>query len=320
MKPFIQVIFFIFISIHSSSQPDTIIIYLNDKEMPCPEASATKYAVQHKESAHWKKIVFTLADDKPIWAAYFSDELCTQFDGLYSLFSKNNKAIVTGRYINNKKECIWRGFSDKGILIDSAYYYNGYKHGLSLTWYEDGSPRDSLFFEDDGNGTGKGYYSDGRLREEGSFEKGKKNGVWTYYNYKNGKKCQEVSYRSDSAVSYTCYDEKGNVQTKNCYYEKEATFKGGDQGWIDYLLSKLRSAKYPDAYFRGEIFGVVYVRFTVSKDGKLTDIEIENSIDPELDEIALKIIMESPRWEPAVQFNQYVKAYRKQPITFSKAE
>ncbi|MEI9910864.1 MAG: energy transducer TonB [Bacteroidota bacterium] len=58
----------------------------------------------------------------------------------------------------------------------------------------------------------------------------------------------------------------------------------------------------------------------IDTDGKVSDVKNFNSIDPELDETAKTIIRQSPRWEPAVQYNRNVKAYRKQPITFAKAE
>lgn len=258
-------------------------------------------------------------DDKPIWGGYFSDLACTIFDGPYSKFNKKNKPIVTGRYLNNKKVGVWRGFSDDGQLIDSANYKNGFIDGIALTWYADGSIKDSLIFENDGIGIGKGFWPDGKLKDLGNFISGKKSGQWTYY-HMNGLKCQEVNYLADSVLSFTCFDEKGNLQSKNCYYEKEANYKGGDKAWINYLGEKLRITKLPEAYHQGKIYGTVYIQFVVSPEGNITDTKVLISIDPELDEIALRIIRISPRWEPAVQYNRNVKAYRRQPITFLKVE
>lgn len=47
---------------------------------------------------------------------------------------------------------------------------------------------------------------------------------------------------------------------------------------------------------------------------------IVKSVNKELDAIATRIIRQSPKWEPAIQYNRKVKAYRLQPITFSKVE
>jgi protein TonB len=133
-------------------------------------------------------------------------------------------------------------------------------------------------------------------------------------------KCQEVNYQADSALSYTCFDEKGNVQTANCIYEKEAAYKGGDKAWFSYLTKNLSAAKYPEEYYQGKAYGTVYIQFIVDVDGKIIEPKALNSVHHYLDEIALNIIRQSPRWEPAVQYNRNVKAYRKQPITFAKVQ
>lgn len=319
MKLFFASLFIFFVINNAVGQNDTVIIFLDSDEKPCPETKAIKYSVQHKEMDRWKKIVFNYEDDQPLWAAYFKDPECKIFDGLFTAFYKNKKLNVTGRYINNKKTGVWKGFTDDGKLIDSAFYQNGFISGTALKWYSDGTIRDSLIFETGGNGVGKGFWADGKPRDHGNFKEGKKNGQWIYF-FKNGMKCQEVYYQSDSAISFTCYDEKGNIQTDKCYYEKEAIYKGGDKAWLNFLLSKLKNAKYPESYFDGKVYGTVYVLFVVNPEGKIEEIKLLNSIDPDLDEIALKIIRESPRWEPAIQYNRKVKAYRKQPITFSKVE
>jgi TonB family protein len=317
---FLLLLSFLFTSaIHLSAQSDTTILYLDSDEKPCPQAKAARYAIQNKEKDHWKKVVFDALDDKPIYGAYYSDPACTLFDGSYSAFNKDQKVIVAGRYVNDKKVNVWRRFSDDGKLIDSAFYRDGFIYGTALTWYTDGSVQDSLFFENNGNGISRGYWPNGKPKESGNFIAGKKNGLWTY-NYKSGMKCQEVKYEADSALSYTCYDLNGQVQSKDCYYEKEAVFGSGDKGWRKYLGDRLSSASFPRAYNEGKIYGTVYIQFVVDSDGKVTDVKVIKSAAPELDKIALNIIQQSPRWEPAVQFNRNVRAYRKQPITFSKAE
>ena len=324
MNTFYMKYFFLLTLIISSStiviaQLDSTIIYLDNLEKPCSEEKASRYAVQTKEKDHWKKIVFDMLDDKPIYGAYYIDSACVQFDGPYTSFNKDKKVISIGRYSNNKKIGIWKGFSDDGKLIDSAFYKDGFVYGTSLSWYTDGKVQDSLLFENNGKGISRGYWQDGKQRESGDYLAGKKNGQWIYY-HKNGIKCQEVKYAGDSALSYTCYDDKGNLQTSNCYYEKEAIYTGGDKAWLKYLSNKLSAASLPNAYFEGKIYGTIYIQFVVDSDGKITDVKALNSIAPALDVIALGIIRQSARWEPAVQFNRNVKAYRKQPITFPKAQ
>lgn len=301
------------------AQSDTTITYLDRNDKPCDEAKASKYAISHKEKDRWKKVVFDMADEKPMYGAYYSDAACTQFDGPYTAFNKNRKVTVTGRYVNNKKSGVWKGFSDDGKVIDSAFYKDGFIYGLALKWNSDGTILDSMFFEDNGNGTSRAYWPNGQPKQSGSYTAGKKSGLWVY-NYRTGTKCQEVKYEADSAVSYTCYTEDGKVQTKDCYYEKEATFKGGEKAWTGYLSRKLSYARLPKAYYDGKIYGTVYIQFIVDYDGKIIEPKALNELNPELNEIAIEIIKNGPRWEPAIQYNRVVKAYRKQPITFGRVQ
>ncbi|MEI9910865.1 MAG: hypothetical protein WDO71_15060 [Bacteroidota bacterium] len=132
-----------------------------------------------------------------------------------------------------------------------------------MTWYPEGPVQDSLFFEGNGKGINRSYWPDGKPKGSGNFITGKKNGLWTYY-YKSGTKCQDVNYEADSALSYTCYDETGAVQTKDCYYEKEASYKGGEKAWIKYLTGRLSTVVLPKAYHEGKIYGTVYVLFLLT--------------------------------------------------------
>ena len=83
------------------------------------------YAIQIKENDHWKKVVFDYMDDKPIYGAYYNDAACTQFDGPYSAFNKENKVIQKGRYLNNKKPvygcviAVLPGFAVNGFVLSS---------------------------------------------------------------------------------------------------------------------------------------------------------------------------------------------------------
>lgn len=319
MKTGILLLLILFTATSLPAQNDTAIIFLDRNDKPTSEERASKYAIQVKEKDHWKKVVYDNMDDKPIFGAYYSDAACTVFDGPFSAFNKENKVIQKGRYHNNKKNGVWLRYADDGKVTDSAFYKNGFINGLALTWYTDGTVQDSLLFEDDGKGTCRSYWPDGHPKGSGKFVNGKKDGLWTYH-HKNGVRCQEVNYKADSALHYTCYDEKGNIQTEDCSYEKEASFKGGDKAWAKYLSGRLSTARLPKAYYDGKLYGTIYIQFVVNTDGKVTDVKALNSIDPGLDEIAKNIIRQSPRWDAAVQYNRKVNAYRKQPVIFTRAE
>ena len=317
MKKLIPIFLLLLIGRGAFAQQDTLMQLLDDNDKPTKNKMAPRYGLIHRDNNQWKKVVFDAFDDKPIWGAYFSDAACKNHEGAFTRFGKKGQIRESGKYINNKKEGTWKAFSEEGRLTDSAFYTGGLIKGLALSWYDDGTPSDSLFFDEAGKGIGRGYNKDGSLRETGAYLDGKKEGPWTYYHFKGGHKSQDVVYKADSATSYTCYDDDGKMQTKDCIYEKEAVFKGGDKAWKTYLERRLSSANYPSAFQRGQISGVIIIQFVVNSDGKIIDVKALNSIHPDMDQIAINIIKDSPKWEPAVQYNRKVKAYRKQPITFA---
>lgn len=60
-----------------------------------------------------------------------------------------------------------------------------------------------------------------------------------------------------------------------------------------------RNIKYPQAAIEKELEGTVIVSFLVDKDGKVTDVKVVKSVDPLLDEEAMKAVKDSPAWTPA---------------------
>ncbi|HEV8508208.1 MAG TPA: energy transducer TonB [Chitinophagaceae bacterium] len=303
--------------LHLFAQSDTVVVFYDRDKKVCEEANAIKFALQVREGDHYKKIMADMMDNKVESIAYFSDRECKNFDGPYKEQYKNGRTKTTGYYSANKKINGWKAWNDDGILTDSLFYVNGFISGIALSWDKNGVVTDSLVFENDGNGIGRGYWSNRNLRESGSYKSGKKDGMWTYY-YETGKKCQEVNYVADSAVSFTCYDENESIQKKECVYEREASFPGGDYKWVQYLSNKISAAKFPNDYYKGKIYGEVWIQFIVDIDGSIVDAKIIQSAEPSLDEIALNVITKSPKWQHAVQYNRPVKAYRRQPITFPR--
>jgi len=97
--------------------------------------------------------------------------------------------------------------------------------------------------------------------------------------------------------------------------EYEAQFEGGRSAWISYLQSNLK----PDIPVkRGAPVGTyqVIVKFIVSKDGSISDVQAETSHGYGMEKEVIRIIKKGPKWSPAMQNGHPVKAYRRQPVTF----
>lgn len=74
--------------------------------------------------------------------------------------------------------------------------------------------------------------------------------------------------------------------------------------------------KYPQHCIEEGIQGRVMVEFTIQTDGRLTDAHVTRSVDPELDEAALKVINASPKWRPARLKGKKVASSMTIPVEF----
>jgi periplasmic protein TonB len=107
-------------------------------------------------------------------------------------------------------------------------------------------------------------------------------------------------------------DEEDKIFTK---VENEAQFPGGQQAWIRYLQKNLNANAPVENGAPPGTYQVI-VKFIVSKDGSISDVNAETKHGFGMEEEAVKIIKRGPKWTPALQNGRNVNAYRRQPITF----
>ena len=97
--------------------------------------------------------------------------------------------------------------------------------------------------------------------------------------------------------------------------EIEAEYPGGAGAWKKFLERNLNGQVAADNSAPAGKYTVV-VRFIVAKDGSVSDITPETSVGYGMEAEALRAIKKAPKWTPAQQNGNIVKAYRRQPITF----
>ena len=95
------------------------------------------------------------------------------------------------------------------------------------------------------------------------------------------------------------------------FVEIEAKFKGD---WSDYVKKEIE--KNIDELTEANESGTCIVRFVVSKEGNVSNVEALTMKGTKLAEVAVNAIRKGPKWMPAVQNGTQVNAYRQQPITF----
>src|SRR6476469_4627078 len=100
--------------------------------------------------------------------------------------------------------------------------------------------------------------------------------------------------------------------------EVEAEFPGGVNAWKQFLYANLN----PDAPLKEVPKKVKHceqtavVQFIVCTDGSICNVKVINNVLPSIKKEAERVVKRSGTWQPAQQNGRYVKAYRKQPITF----
>lgn len=112
--------------------------------------------------------------------------------------------------------------------------------------------------------------------------------------------------------------EKPKVDDEDVVFKSvqiEAEFPGGNAAWARYMQKSLDGFNPFDNGAAPGRYSVI-VRFIVSKDGSISDVQAETSFGYGMEELAVKAIKKGPKWKPALQNGRYVNAYRRQPITF----
>lgn len=95
--------------------------------------------------------------------------------------------------------------------------------------------------------------------------------------------------------------------------ENPASFKGGIGAFYQYVQKNM---KYPSQAQRMGLEGKVFVEFVVGKDGKITDVRVLRGIGAGCDEEAIRVLKNSPAWQPGKQRGRAVRQRMVLPITF----
>lgn len=95
--------------------------------------------------------------------------------------------------------------------------------------------------------------------------------------------------------------------------EQMPSFPGGAPSLFEYLS---RNVHYPEECVKQKIEGRVMIEFVVETDGSITSIEVKNPVHPLLDEEALRVIRNMPRWFPATANSVNIRVKYTVPLSF----
>lgn len=157
----------------------------------------------------------------------------------------------------------------------------------------------------------KEWYENGQLRKDIDYKDGKKNGkLLTYWD--NGKPKRIDVYENDKLIEGKCINSDG-IETIHYDYEKMPEFPGGINELMQYVV---KETKYPNKSRKKGIEGRVLVGFIVNQNGTISDIKIVQSVNDELDEEAMRVVRNMPKWEPGMEDGEAVRVAFNLPIKF----
>ena len=96
--------------------------------------------------------------------------------------------------------------------------------------------------------------------------------------------------------------------------EQMPEFPGGPKALMEYLM---KNVSYPKSAFDANIQGRVLAQFVVDKEGTVRGAHVVKSVDPALDNEALRVINSMPKWTPGRQNGKAVNVKYTIPVTFN---
>ena len=98
--------------------------------------------------------------------------------------------------------------------------------------------------------------------------------------------------------------------------EKLAEFPGGIEAMMKWLQYNV---KYPKEAEKAGEQGKAVVKFTVNKDGSISNATIIKSVSPSIDKEALRVVTSMPKWKPAENGGKKVACWFTLPVSFRLA-
>ena len=90
-------------------------------------------------------------------------------------------------------------------------------------------------------------------------------------------------------------------------------FPGGELALRQWIANNV---KYPVIAAENGIQGKVYVQFVVDRDGGISNARIARGVDASLDQEALRVVNNLPKWKPGMQRGKPVRVSYTVPINF----
>lgn len=296
------------------------------------------------EYAHYKYYLCTFFKDCPTkkWELFSpvkpdDNNKKGSLDGLHRYYYKFSNKVQTEYSVKNGKKNgkVYHYDSLNGERLIEGSFKNGMLDGY-LRSYMPGT--DVLLSEIEFNGglldgDVLRYDSSGVLISKASYKKGIESGNWRCYysdnkqtrvnaHFKDGKLDGVLkSYYHDGSIKRMELYDGGKKISGNCFYKNGDTAEYYpmiiDAKYPEDVQTYIRrELKYPKLDYETQKEGKVIVGFTITEEGLIKDVEIQQGIGGGFDAEAIRLISHMENWEPAYLDGVPVTTHRTLPVVF----
>lgn len=157
------------------------------------------------------------------------------------------------------------------------------------------------------------FFDNGQVRSVHHIKEGKKNGELIAY-FADGNVNRKELYQFDTIVERHYFTKAGKDTLGSSSDERLSSFPGGEKA-LKYFIK--RHTIYPKIAIKKRIEGEVFVNYLVDKYGNVKNVKVNQSVDPNLDKEAVRVIESLPKWRPGYMRDQALSSYHLTSVVFS---
>ncbi|MCF3110108.1 TonB family protein [Niabella sp. CC-SYL272] len=295
MKTILAAFLMLMLSLSVNGQIKRYTYYFDASLAPTQKEKAFVYGKGLKQDSLVWVDFFLIHNDQKIFSATYTDSSLNVLHGKSIDYYSNGRVQQVKRYVWNELDGLMQQWDSTGRQTDSIIYVRGAVSFKKKFRYFTGSTIINEVITDSIRNTLQDISYDTAGRKTRAFIFSGNTGI-------------EKIYHPDGSVT--------NGDSLYTREEKDAGFPGGTKAWMTYLTRTLDATRpiragAPVGQYR------VIVQFIIDTAGNISNIKALTSNGYGLEDEAIRVIRRSGKWTPARQYGRFVKAYRKQPITFS---
>ncbi len=236
-------------------------------------------------------------------AITYADNKFQVKEGPYREWFDNGQLWKEGAYENNKAQGVWTFYSyDNGTKSEYGAFEIGERTGKWITLDSlGGMTREQFYKAGKLHGECKIYSIEGQLAMKQQFEE--------------GKKISEQRLLDDPDV-YGSINDALDIQPhlKDCENENAEQRQASTER--KYLEAIYKNIKYPALAREENVMGNVLIRFTLEKDGSISDIMVLRGVCEVIEQECRRVIKFMPEWKPGMKNGKPVRVWYNLPIKF----